>query len=287
MGVRIVRQVVEIVEELSNYLPLTLRQIHYQLVARNVPGYENTQNKYKQLSGWLYDARVDGLISWDVMVDRGRGFSDLSGFYSSKGYLTAYLKHIRGNYRRNLLQGQSMRIEVWTEKDALASVIERFASPYTVSVQPCRGFGSGSQFDEVVKRNGDKPLKVLYFGDHDPSGLWMSDRDICRRLSEKHGIYVQLDRVALNHDQVEEYNLAADWQIPKSSDSRARWYIGNFGERCWELDALRPDILGELVTRAIESNIDMDMFTEEQRQEKEDLSEIETIVDGWTEDLGA
>ena len=69
LGVRVVNHVIEIVENLQEYLPLTLRQIHYQLVAQNIPGYANSQAKYKQLSSWLYNARVDGLIPWASMVD--------------------------------------------------------------------------------------------------------------------------------------------------------------------------------------------------------------------------
>ena len=71
-GVRIVAHVIRILDDLAEYLPLTLRQIHYQLVALNVPDYANTDTKYKQLSAWLYGARSDGVIPWEAMAARSR-----------------------------------------------------------------------------------------------------------------------------------------------------------------------------------------------------------------------
>ena len=280
MGVRIVNEVIKVIDELSEYLPMTLRQIHYQLVSRNTPDYANTPSKYKKLSEWLYAARVDGLVPWESMEDRSRGFTDLSGFSGPTAYLTAYLDHMQRSYRRDLMQGQDERFEIWTEKDALASVLEGFARPYGVSVRPCRGFGSGSQFNQVAG-----PLHILYFGDHDPSGLWMSDRDIVRRLSEKHGVDVTLERIALNRDQVDEHGLDSDFQSPNEKDTRTVWYRENHGDQCWELDALRPDVLGELVRTAIESVTDMDSFEEERIQEIADKSIISGYVERWRKDM--
>ena len=138
-GVRIVAHVRRILDDLAEYLPLTLRQIHYQLVALNVPDYANTDTKYKQLSAWLYGARSDGVIPWEAMTDRGRPFADLSGYTDSAQYLRSYLNAIERNYSRDLMQTQSERLEIWTEKDALSSVLARFARPYSVSVQTYKG----------------------------------------------------------------------------------------------------------------------------------------------------
>ena len=282
LGVRIVRRVEKILSaELRDYLPLTLRQIHYKLVKDNVPGYANTQNKYKQLSAWLYEARVDGIISWDALIDRERIFSDLSGYTDSENYLRSYLTAIEQRYKRNLMQTQDERIEIWTEKNGMVSVLASFAEPYRVSVQSCKGFGSGSQFDDAVCRNDDKPLRLLYFGDHDPSGLWMSEKDIGPRLAEKHGLSVELERIALNIGQVQEYDLDEDWQPPKPKDTRSQWYIENYGRQCWELDALPPEVLGDLVTTAIESRVDMDLVREEQEREDAELPPILNHVERW------
>ena len=285
MGVRVVKAVADILEKQRDYLPFTLRQIHYQLVARNHPDYANTKNKYKELSGWLYDARIDGLIPWDAIREEGRQLIDLSGFDGPAEFLGAYLVAIGENYRRDLMQGQNARLEIWTEKDALADVMARFAIPYRVSVQSCHGFGSATQFDRVVQRGDEKPLRILYFGDHDPSGLWMSERDIRPRLLEKHSMDVGLERIALNPGQVQDYGLREDYQKPKAKDSRSRWYLRHHGDRCWELDALPPAVLGRLVQDAIESRIDKLRFKKEQDRERADRILVKSWAVRWRDQL--
>jgi hypothetical protein len=286
LGVRVVARVSEILDRLADYWPVTLRQIHYQLVAANTPDYANTKSKYKMLSGWLYEARTAGRIPWKAMTDRARPFTDLSGFTSPPAAAAAYLRGMVGNYRRDLMQTQPERIEIWTEKDALSAVLSHYSEPYSVSVQTCRGFTSGSQLNDVVSRVR-KPLRILYFGDHDPSGLYMSARDLVPRLAEKHGLDVALDRIALNRGQVQEYGLDGDYQIPKPKDNRTPWYIENYGNECWELDALPPNVLGDLVTTAIEGAIDMDLFETERAQESGDLESITDWATGWAAEIGA
>lgn len=73
------------------------------------------------------------------MTDRGRSFADLSGYTNSTQYLRRYLNAIERNYSRDLMQTQSERLEIWTEKDALSSVLARFARIYSVSVQTYKG----------------------------------------------------------------------------------------------------------------------------------------------------
>ena len=97
------------------------------------------------------------------MTDRGRPFANLSGYSNSTKYLNSYLNAIERNYSRDLMQTRNERLEIWTEKDALSSVLARFARPYRVSVQTCKGFGSGSQFNDVKERNR-RPLRILYCG---------------------------------------------------------------------------------------------------------------------------
>ncbi len=280
IGVRIVKRVMEFMEVNRDYLPFTLRQVHYQLVKDNTPGYANTANKYKQLSEWLYAARVDGLIPWENMTDRARPFQDLSGFLDSSEWRDYCLRYARHAYRRALMSTQDKQLEIWTEKDALAGILTKAARPYAVSVMVCRGFGSGSQFNDVMER-ADKPLHVLYFGDHDPSGMWITERDIRPRLAEKHGYELTLERVALNTGQVQD--LVTDPQPPNPKDTRTPWYMERYGADCWELDALEPAELTAMVQQAIERNIDMELFEWEREREQEDFKRIDAMVDRWAQ----
>ena len=49
--------------------------------------------------------------------------------------------------------------------------------------------------------NDGRDLFVLYVGDFDPSGLYMSERDLPRRIAEYGGDHVTLRRIALTSSQ--------------------------------------------------------------------------------------
>ena len=61
----------EIINEYSDLgLKLTLRQLYYQFVARDI--ISNTQKSYKNLGRLLSDGRLAGLIDWNAIEDRTR-----------------------------------------------------------------------------------------------------------------------------------------------------------------------------------------------------------------------
>ena len=101
--------------------------------------------------------------------------------------------------------------------------------------------------------NGQKTL-IIHLADHDPSGLDMT-RDIGDRLRmfagwKNHDI----ERIALNMSQIEEFTPPPN--PTKLSDSRARAYIAEFGSNSWELDALEPRVIESLIERTLKQVID-------------------------------
>ena len=161
----------EILKELLKYMPLTLRQIYYQLVGKG--SIKNKVSEYTMLSNLLKWARIDGHIPWEDVEDRVRAYHDLTGWRDSEKFIEAYLKHFLSGYKRNLLQTQDKYIEIWIEKDALSSIFIKVAEPYTIPVVVCRGFSSVSFLNEFAERleyNKDKQAVMLYFGDFDPFG---------------------------------------------------------------------------------------------------------------------
>lgn len=52
-------------------------------------------------------------------------------------------------------------------------------------------------------------------------------------------------RIALNMDQVDQYSPPPN--PAKITDSRARGYIARYGRSSWELDALDPVTIGDLI----------------------------------------
>ncbi len=121
-----------------------------------------------------------------------------------------------------------------------------------------------------------RPAKILYMGDHDPSGLDMI-RDVRERLGT-FGIGVDIEPIALTWDQVEEYN-----PIPnpaKFKDPRASDYVAKYGKISYEVDALDPLVLRQVLRDAIERNMDMDQYAGVLRQEKEDIVMLRDIAAG-------
>lgn len=178
----IVQKIVQLVNLYAGQgYKLTLRQLHYQMVTRFAE-YVNHDSAYKKLGNILDDCRYAGMIDWDAIEDRGRvPFIP----YSADGIADA-LGDIHYSYRIDRMQGQQNYIELWTEKDALSGILKGVTSKYHIQLVVNKGYTSSSAIYGSYKRiaqrisSGQKAV-ILYFGDHDPSGLDMI-RDIHDRL---------------------------------------------------------------------------------------------------------
>jgi hypothetical protein len=280
-------KVKEILDELKNYTPLTLRQIYYQMVAR---GYiENTRSEYNMLSRLLERARVDKYIPWNVIEDRSRAFQDLRGWNDKDHFISQDFTGFLTGYRRDLLQSQDKYIELWIEKDALSRVFVEVAKSYSIGVMPCRGFISISVAHEVKERilyykDRGRETVLLYFGDFDPSGNEISE-SIQYTLNFELGLegLFELKRIALLKEDVFTYNLPHNPNALKKTDPRVRKHLEAYGELAVELDALRPDILEAKIKDAIEAELDIEAFNKEidiYHAELNELSKIKQKIEG-------
>ncbi|MEQ8222978.1 MAG: hypothetical protein ABRQ37_11800, partial [Candidatus Eremiobacterota bacterium] len=267
--------VLEILEELSAYKPLTLRQVYYQLVGKGL--IENKVSQYNMLSALLKWARIDGYISWNDIEDRVRAYHDLSGWHNSDNFIEASLRSFLKGYRRDLLQSQKKYLEIWIEKDALSTIFTRVAGDYTVPVVVCRGFSSVSflnEFKRRLKRLKQKEPLMLYFGDFDPSGVEMLEA-MKITLKDELGVNgIKFKRIALMKNDIIKYRLPHNPDALKKTDTRAKKHIEAYGELAVELDALRPDILEGKIKEALEKEINMNMFNKEFKEYKEELKRL-------------
>ncbi|MEQ8171580.1 MAG: hypothetical protein ABRQ38_22010 [Candidatus Eremiobacterota bacterium] len=267
--------VLEILEELSAYKPLTLRQVYYQLVGKGL--IENKVSQYNMLSALLKWARIDGYISWNDIEDRVRAYHDLSGWHDSDKFIEASLRSFLKGYRRDLLQSQKKYLEIWIEKDALSTIFTRVAGDYTVPVVVCRGFSSVSFLNEFkgrLKRLKQKEPLMLYFGDFDPSGVEMLEA-MKITLKDELGVNgITFKRIALLKNDIIKYRLPHNPDALKKTDTRAKKHIEAYGELAVELDALRPDILEGKIKNALEKEIDMKIFKQEFKEYKDELKRL-------------
>lgn len=227
---------------------LTLRQLYYQLVARGQR--PNDERSYKNLSALVSSARDAGLIDWDMIEDRGREMLQAARWSSPAARIASAAR----TYRVDQWAGQAHYCEVMVEKQALEGVLLPVCDKLDVPLTANKGYSSASCMYAAGKRIAERlqegrRIHVLYLGDHDPSGLDMT-RDVAERLNKYSRCgNVDVIRLALNRQQIDELN-----PIPnpaKLTDSRAPAYIEQHGESSWELDAIEPRQLAALVTNEV------------------------------------
>lgn len=262
----------------SQGIPLSLRQLYYVLVSKNL--IENSKSSYDKLGSAVSDGRIAGLISWTAIEDRGRNLQGLNHYDSPEHAI----KSLLAGYSIDKWVNQRYRPEVWVEKEALVDVVGAICNKLEVDFFACKGYNSqseqwraGQRFAQYV-RKGQTPI-VFHLGDHDPSGIDMT-RDNRERIELFAGTPVQVVRLALNMDQIMTYDPPPNYA--KVSDSRAPAYVREFGEECWELDALEPRVIQDLISDAVLKVRDQKLWDEMTAQQTEDKLMLEALV----EDMG-
>jgi hypothetical protein len=226
---------------------LSLRQLYYQLVARGF--IENSQKSYSKIGDLVSDGRLAGLIDWDMIVDRGRVSISNTHWTSPADIVNA----AASQYKIDKWEDQPNHIEVMVEKQALEGVLIPVCRKLDVTFRANKGYTSQSMMYRLGKelaaiQESGKDIHVLYFGDHDPSGLDM-DRDVQERIALFSGMSVAFERLALKYTQVQVLNPPEN--PAKITDSRAKQYIKMYGASSWELDAVEPKELARLVEDAV------------------------------------
>lgn len=277
-SLRLIQQANEIIGDYARQgFTLTLRQLYYQFVSRAI--IPNTERSYSRLGSVINDARLAGLIDWNAIEDRTRNLMKVSEWGSPSEIVGA----CAAQYAENLWDGQPFRPEVWIEKEALIGVVEGICNELRVPYFACRGYTSQSEAYVAGKRMlryrraGHTPI-VLHFGDHDPSGIDMT-RDNDDRLSMFAGAPVEVRRLALNMDQIERYNPPPN--PAKVTDSRFEDYQRRFGDESWELDALDPQAIVELVRGEVEGLIDRDIWDAAKAREDSNKAHLELVSGRW------
>ena len=274
-----------IVQEYQNQdIKLTLRQLYYQLVARDI--IPNEVKEYQKLSGILTDARYCGLVDWSAIEDRIR-VPEMHGEWDN---VLDLIQSAKASYRLPRWKEQEFYLELFTEKDALSSVLQPIADRFHIHFCVNRGYTSASSIYDLSKRvieqiQNEKKVKILYLGDFDPSGQDML-RDIRDRLTElleqgdeyySFEENVEVIPIALTMAQVKQYNPPEN--PAKLSDPRAKWYIREYGNKSWEVDALRPEVMIKLVENTILELIDIDKYNAVIKQEKKDMGIVEDFAE--------
>lgn len=262
---------------------LTLRQLYYQLVAKDL--IPNTEKSYSKLGITISNARDAGLVDWIAIVDRTRSVKGLISWNSPQ----AILKAVSSQYRIDKWQNQKYRLFVWVEKEALAGVIQRACEDENIQVDylACRGYMSAStiwgEAQKIARIYAEDQIPVIiHLGDHDPSGIDMT-RDNIERLQTYTRLFEPehflFKRIALNWQQIEQYQPPPN--PAKITDSRFNGYEAEYGSESFELDALDPDVLVDLIQSTINEYKVENKWKTMSKKEQDQKKQLVHLTDNW------
>ena len=264
-------QIVKVLKEYAAMdIRLTLRQLYYRLVSSDI--IPNQQKEYKKLGTVLANARLAGLVDWEAIEDRVRH----PDRHSQWENIPSLVRSAIAAYRRPRWEDQSNYVELWCEKDALRSVLDPITDDLHVTLMVNRGYSSISAMYDSAKRmihaaEDGKDCHILYLGDFDPSGEDMV-RDVRDRMGVLDASGVRVRKIALTQEQIDEFKPPPN--PAKQTDSRYQGFANKHGDQSFEVDALPPKSLMEIVRDSIEGLMDMEAYRAWESKEEAEKAKL-------------
>jgi hypothetical protein len=254
--------------------PITGRGVGYKLFARQLIPSMSRANMMR-VYRLLRDAREEDTIPWSWIVDETRSLERTPSWDSPADYALS----VAQSYRRDFWNQQPHRVEVWSEKGTVRGVLQPVLVEYGVGFRVMHGFASATAVYDVAQDDDGRPLIVLYVGDYDPSGMYMSEQDLPKRLEKYDGEHVELQRISLTQEQTA--GLISFPASDKKGDKRYKWFISNYGDQCWELDALDPNILRDIVEEKIKAEIEPEAWARCVAVNEAEQASLRHVLDRW------
>jgi hypothetical protein len=223
----------------------------------------------------LKEAREQGHIPWAWIVDETRELERVSTWANP----AAYARAVARSYRRDFWDQQPVRVMVVSEKGTVRGLLRPVLDHFAVGFQVMHGFSSATIVYDISRDDDGRPLIILYVGDFDPSGMYMSEKDLPNRFSKYDGNHVTTRRIALTRKQVK--GLPSFPAADKRKDPRYKWFRSNYGDRCWELDAMDPNDLRVCVERAIVALIEPVAWQRCEIINQAERESLQTILQKW------
>ena len=260
-------------------MKLTIRQLYYRLVAAQL--IPNNLYSYQGVVKALVEARKDGRINYDDIEDRTRAIHSPYGIDNHEGpssYFRRYYDFMADRMDRAYSMpkwwGQSKRVIVIVEKQALASVFQQITDDLEVDLVVCRGYPSLTLMHDIGRRFADttEELEIIYFGDFDPSGADI-ERHVGDTLANEFSLNFNIIRKAITREQIDENHYPP--APAKESDARYEQFVADTGV-AWqvELDAIEPRQLQVMIRESIEEHWDV----EAAGRRKEELERRRAII---------
>jgi len=289
----LIKSIIDIIVDYQEYLPLTVRAIHYILLDKNVltnnkkkdSVYKNDRSSYSGLSNLLTKLRINKIIKYEWIRDDGRTLYKNRGFDSAERYIDYEVDKMFTNYYRDIQQTQEAYNIIFCEKETLRPILEKLTRKYGI---PIAFIKSGSSltirynFIKDWEHSGSKKIiNAMVLSDFDPAGYRIKDTLIgsieSDFMKELEGVKLNAYHIGITQKQITKYNLYSDLDA-KESDKNFIDFVKVTGSlKAYELDALKPNQLLNEVEEAIQNCIDMELINDEIIKYNDDLDIIETM----------
>lgn len=265
--------ILTVLRDLEEYLPVSLRAIHYRLLVKaffrhlkKKTPYRNDLASYKDLSNLATRMRLAGQIPWDSICDETRPVIKWQVWQNAADFVAQQSDRFLRGYARDLLQSQQRHFEIVVEKLTVQNFVKSVASKYCMPVVVMRGnsgIDARYQLVERFRASGKRSLFLLCLGDCDPDGDSIVDSTL-RSFRDDFGICdVQGTRVAMTHSQADMLNLPRMLEAKKKSPNY-RTFITTHGRTdCYELEAVAPEVLQEWLDAAVQGVLDVEAYNHE------------------------
>jgi hypothetical protein len=272
------RRSLELIEAVHNLAetvqPVTGRGVGYKLFAARLIA-SMAKNEMQRVYRLLKEARERGRIPWGWIVEETRRIERVSTWSNP----AEYARCVARSYRRDFWEQQPVRCEIWSEKGTVRGLLQPVLDQFAVGFRVMHGFSGATTVYDVAQDDDGRPLIVLYVGDFDPSGMFMSEVDLPKRFAEYGGDHVTLKRIALTREQARR--LPSFPATDKRKDPRYPWFVRNYGDHCWELDAMDPNDLRDCVEQAIIELIEPVAWQRCDSINKAEQQSLRTILEKW------
>lgn len=280
--------------------PLHIRGFHYWVQSKRVKKPNGKLYGDDPIKDWRWMmkacqvARYLEIGSWNGLIDMKHldptDYDDYDtdiGFHMSSQTVEEVVRDDMANIVNQIMNNalylaprfysggyQTYHLEVWCEKSSMKHIIEPVCKRNNATYQPLVGQSSVEKVEMLARRclqaaEADKKVRIWYIADWDRYGWWMVSA-VARKLEFlmiQEGIEadVKLTRLALNEEQIAQYNLP---KAPK------------LGEAVVELDAIEaihPGELAKIISRAIGPYVDREnpaIVEEENTRMRERLHEM-------------
>lgn len=281
------QSVITVIESLKKFWPLSVRQVHYQLLNdppwRNTVGkrrqrYKNNKKSYGDLCELLARARIAGLVTWEAITDETRTTNNTHFQKDSAEFFSDQFHWFLRDYRRDLLQSQLDHVELIVEKLTVQNIVLPISQKYCVPMTVGRGYCSLEPRKELVDRfrcSGKRKLILLICSDFDPDGDEIAE-SLVRSIRDDFGIDgVEASKILLRSDQATDWKLPPNGEEAKKSSSRFKKFFAKYNStNVFELEAISPLLMQSAVEEGIRAAIDIKAYEQEVQAEKQDAVQL-------------